>query len=112
MFAKFSRLILGFGLFLCIGQAAGAQSIPSPAQAQQMLANDPSLLGRLQQMMAQSGMTADQVRARLRAAGYPESMLNQYLPGGQSDSSAVPTEETFTALRALGVGDSSAVDSL
>ena len=112
MFAKFSRLILGLSLVLCFGQVVEAQSIPSPAVAQQMLQNDPSLLGRLQQMMSQSGMTADQVRARLRAQGYPESMLDQYLPGGHPDSTAVPADETFSALRALGVADPNSVDSL
>jgi hypothetical protein len=28
-----------------------------------------------------SGLTDDQIRARLRAAGYPDSLLDQYLPG-------------------------------
>jgi protein involved in polysaccharide export with SLBB domain len=112
MFDRFSRLLVGSAVLLCCGQALAAQAIPSPAQAQQMLRNDPSLLGRLQQMMAQSGLTADQVRARLRAQGYPESLLDQYLPGSAMDSTSIPAEETFTALRALGVADSSLVDSL
>ena len=59
-----------------------AQQIPSPAQAQQMLRQDPGLINRLQQMMQSSGLTPDQVRERLRAAGYPDSLLNAYLPGG------------------------------
>ncbi|HEY4304165.1 MAG TPA: SLBB domain-containing protein [Gemmatimonadaceae bacterium] len=112
MIAKLGRVVLGSVLFLSLAQLASAQTLPSPAQAAQMLQNDPSLLGRLQQMMAQSGMTTDQVRQRLRAAGYPESLLDQYLPGGQADSTALPAEETFTAIRALGIGDSSSVDSL
>src|SRR3569833_4268966 len=112
MFAKFSRLILGFSIVLCFGQVVEAQSIPTPAVAQQMLRNDPSLLGRLQQMMTQSGLTADQVRARLRAQGYPESLLDQYLPGSRADSTTVPSDATFTALRALGVAESAVDDSL
>ena len=112
MFDKLSRLALGSAVLLCCAQVLEAQTLPSPAQAQQMLRNDPSLLGRLQQMMTQSGLTADQVRSRLRAQGYPESLLDQYLPGGRADSTGVPAEETFTALRALGVADSSVVDSL
>src|SRR3569833_3956276 len=112
MYAKFSRLILGFSIVLCFGQVVEAQSIPTPAVAQQMLRNDPSLLGRLQQMMTQSGLTADQVRARLRAQGYPESLLDQYLPGATADSTGVPGADVFAAVRALGIGDSTTVDSL
>jgi polysaccharide export outer membrane protein len=112
MLAKLSRLFVGFAFLLCCGQALSAQTLPSPAVAEQMLRNDPSLLGRLQQMMAQSGLTADQVRTRLRAQGYPESLLDQYLPGGRPDTTNVPPDEAFTALRALGVADSSVVDSL
>src|ERR1700755_3284454 len=67
-----------------------AQQIPSPAQAQQMLRQDPGLINRLQQMMQSSGLTPDQVRDRLRAAGYPDSLLNAYLPGGNADSAPVP----------------------
>ena len=112
MSSKLSRAVLG--IFLCVASAAAAraQSIPSPAQAQQMLRADPALLGRLQQLMQQSGLSVDQVRQRLRSQGYPESMLDQYLPGGSADSSSVPSEETFTALQTLGIGDSVAVDSL
>ncbi|HEY4215959.1 MAG TPA: SLBB domain-containing protein [Gemmatimonadaceae bacterium] len=78
-----------------------------------MLQNDPSLLSRLQSMMQSSGMTPDQVRARLQAQGYPQSLLDQYLPGSTStDSTAVPSDDAFAALRALGIGDTLAVDSL
>lgn len=86
--------------------------IPSPAQAQQMLKTDPMMIQRLQQMMAQSGMTPDQVRSRLRAQGYPDSLLDQYLPGGKPDSLALPDEDVFAAVRSLGVGDSLVIDSL
>jgi protein involved in polysaccharide export with SLBB domain len=95
--------------------ALGAQvpsQIPSPAQAQQMLRDDPGLISRLQQMMASSGLSADQVRERLRAAGYPDSLLNAYLPGGVVDSTTVPSADVFAAVRALGLGDSTVIDSL
>jgi protein involved in polysaccharide export with SLBB domain len=112
MLAKFSRLLLGSILLLSVGKAVEAQTLPSPEEAQRMLRADPSLLGRLQQMMAQSGLTPDQVRARLRAQGYPDSMLDQYLPGSGADTSMVPSEDAFTALNALGVGERGTIDSL
>jgi protein involved in polysaccharide export with SLBB domain len=107
----FRSFLIAFSLSALAGRL-GAQTIPSPAQAQQMLRNDPSLIGRLEQMMQSSGLTPEQVRARLRAAGYPEALLDQYLPGGQVDSTALPSEDVFSAIRSLGIGDSTAVDSL
>src|SRR3954467_5517081 len=93
---------------------AVAQAIPSPAQAQQMLQSNPQLIQRLQQMMMSSGMTPEQIRARLRSQGYPESLLDQYLPGSQTrpDSTTVPSEDIFAAVRSLGFADSLALDSL
>ena len=43
---------------------------------------------------------------------YLPPMLDQYLPGGKPDSTSIPADETFTALRALGVADTTLVDSL
>lgn len=78
-----------------------------------MLQNNPALIARLQQMLQSSGMTPEQIRARLRAQGYPEALLDQYLPGGaQVDSTAVPGTDVFAAVRALGLGDSLTIDSL
>ena len=38
----------------------------------------------------QSGLTHDQVRARLRAAGYPENILDQYLSGADTSHDGAP----------------------
>lgn len=107
-----SRPFCSLLLIALFAWAVPAQTIPSPGQAQQMLKNDPGLIGRLQQMMQSSGMTPDQVRARLREQGYPESLLDQYLPGARADSASMPGEDVFAAVRALGIADSASVDSL
>ena len=118
MFARVIRsAVVPVALSAAIASGAIAQlpsgSLPSPAQAQQMLQNNPALVLRLQQMMQSSGMTPDQIRARLRAAGYPETLLDQYLPGGsRTDSASVPNEDVFAAVRSLKIGDSMFVDSL
>src|SRR5262249_38525497 len=71
------------------------------------------LVARLQQMISSSGLTADEIRARLKAQGYPESLLDQYLPGGtRPDSTVVPGEDIFAAVRSLGLPDTLMVDSL
>ena len=60
-----------------------------------------------------SGMTPDQIRARLRADGYPENLLDAYLPGGaSSDSTAISTNDVFSAVMALGIVDSTDLAAL
>ena len=92
---------------LTIGSEAALAQNPSPAQAQQMLQNNPALLQQLRQKIMTSGLTPDQVRARLRAEGYPETLLDAYLPGatGIADSTAT-TPEVFSAISQLGIADS------
>jgi polysaccharide export outer membrane protein len=68
-----------------------------------MLQN-PAMVQQLRQRLAASGMTADQIRARLRAMGYPDNLLDAYLSG--NDSTAVPTSDVYSAVGQLGVVDS------
>ena len=91
---------------------ASAQN-PSPAQAQQMLQTNPALVQQLRQKIMTSGLTPDQVRARLRAEGYPENLLDAYLPGstGVADSTAT-TEDVFNAIGQLGIADTTEIDLL
>jgi protein involved in polysaccharide export with SLBB domain len=91
--------------------AAVVAQNPTTDQAQQMLQNNPALLQQLKQRIVTSGMTPDQVRARLRAAGYPDNLLDAYLNGGSPDSTA-STEDVFSAVRQLGIADSADVDFL
>src|SRR5687767_7297482 len=65
-------------------QVRPGQQLPSPDQARQMLQNQPDMVRQLREKLAQSGLSEDQIRARLRAAGYPESFLNDYLAGADT----------------------------
>src|SRR5437762_12413576 len=95
-----------------------ASSVPAlaqnPAQAQQMLQNNPALLQQLRQRILTSGLTPDQVRARLRAEGYPENLLDAYLPGSSATAAdvGVPSQAVFSAITALGITDSADVATL
>src|SRR6185437_5812472 len=92
---------------------AGAQARPTPAQAQALLQTRPDLVAQLEAQLKASGLSNDQIRARLRAEGYPESLLDAYLPGGKgADSTAVPGDDVFGAMRALGLSDTTSLDSL
>jgi polysaccharide export outer membrane protein len=109
--SKLGSLLTVAGL-LFLAATASAQN-PTAAQAQQMLQNNPALLQQLRQKMMTSGLTPDQVRARLRAEGYPENLLDAYLPGstGVPDSSA-SSEDVFKAITQLGIADTTELDLL
>lgn len=81
---------------------------PTPEQTRAMLQARPELVQQLRQRLLTAGMTRDQIRARLRAEGYPEDMLDAYLPGGTGTAEA-PTSDFFNALQELGIADSSDV---
>ena len=61
-----------------LASAAAAQR-PTPEQAQALLRARPDIQTRLRSQIAGSGLTPDQIRARLVAAGYPATLLDNYL---------------------------------
>src|SRR5207253_4039001 len=107
---KLSSLYLIAGL---LGFSAPAVA-QNPAQAQQMLQNNPALLQQLRQRILTSGLTPDQVRARLRAEGYPDNLLDAYLPGSTATAADVgtPNPQVFSAITALGIADQADVASM
>ncbi|MFL5514904.1 MAG: SLBB domain-containing protein [Gemmatimonadales bacterium] len=115
------RVALLLGLLLLPVASAIAQvpqpaqpgkALPSPDQAKQMLQGQPALVEQLRQKISQSGLTPDQVRSRLRALGYPEDLLDQYLQGSDSTALARPSGGTLDAVRALGILSPQEADSL
>ncbi len=96
--------------------AAGAGTVraqqPTPEQARELLRNRPDLVRSLRERIGASGLTPDQIRARLRAAGYPETMLDDYLSGADTTRTVRPTSGTFEALRLLGIASTEDLDSL
>ena len=88
------------------------QQLPTPAQAQEMLRTQPELVQQLRQRLSESGLTPDQVRSRLRAAGYPESMLDSFLQGADTTRAAQIGPRTLDAVQALGVLSAEEKDSL
>ena len=92
--------------------ARPGQALPSPDQAKQMLQNQPGLVDQLRQRISQSGLTPDQVRSRLRALGYPEDLLDQYIQGADTTAVARPSAGTLDAVRALGILSPQEADSL
>ncbi len=100
--------------FIALTAAAAplrAQQLPSQGQVQQLLQN-PDVVAQLQQRIEQSGMTPDQIRARVEALGYPSSILDAYLPGGGATSDSVPSASVLDAISQLGLIERGGVDGL
>src|SRR3982751_2718422 len=95
-----------------IPQVAPGQQLPSPDQAREALQNQPQLVERLRQKLLESGLTPDQVRSRLRASGYPENMLDDYLMGADTTRRVRPGPRTLDAVRSLGILSEQETDSL
>src|SRR5690349_18793634 len=98
---------------LAIGGRPLVAQLPSPSDAQALLQSRPDLVNQLRQRISTSGMTPDQIRARLQAAGYPSNLLDSYLPGaGATTGSASGATGTgseldvLTAAKQLGIVDS------
>ena len=95
-------------LVLMLVALPGAAQVPSPAEAQSAIERatqqNPQLPELIRTRIRESGMTAEQIRGRLRAGGYPESLLDPYRgapgPGGVSP---MPGAYEVTAIAALGI---------
>ena len=88
------------------------QQLPTPDQARDALQNQPQVVERLRQRLLESGLTPDQVRARLRASGYPENMLDDYLMGADTTRRVRPGPGTLDAVKSLGILSEQETDSL
>ncbi len=86
--------------------------LPSADQAQELLKTRPDLVQQLRDRIGAAGLTREQVHARLRAAGYPEEMLDPYLAGADTTVKVTPGSEVLDAVRVLGLVGAEGVDSL
>ena len=88
------------------------------AQTPDQVLQNPALLRELRARIMSSGLTPDQVRARLRAEGYPENLLDAYLGAGEATSDAAASaiqstpEDVLAAVAALGIVDTVDVTAL
>src|SRR5436190_4655486 len=86
---------------LAPGLAAAQQ--PSANQVQQALQQQPGLGDMVRSRISQSGLTPEQIRARLQASGYPASLLDPYFSATQPAGSPPPGAQELAALQALGL---------
>ena len=95
----FSSAVLALGLATAV-----AAQVPQLSQDEiQRLLSDPQASEAIRQRIAQSGMTPDQIRAQLQAAGYPPALLDQYFRTG-GGALAAPGDSVVRAMALLGLG--------
>ncbi len=103
--------VLALLLSAVVSRLAPAQQVPPPAQGQQMLQQalqqNPALADEIRNRIQTSGLTPDQVRARLVASGYPSNLLDAYLgPTTLGQVTPSPGTSELAAVRALGLSPS------
>lgn len=93
------------------GVPAGT-ALPPPAVAEQLLKTRPDLVRQLRERIGASGLTREQIRSRLRAAGYPETLLDPYLEGADTTKKVAAGTDIVDASRVLGIVGNDEADSL
>ena len=103
--------VLMLGVLLGAPATSVAQNPPLPpsSQAQQALQQaalqNPGLADSIRRRLEASGLTPEQVRARLAASGYPAGLLDAYLgPAQAGQAGPQPGLVELTAIQSLGLG--------
>jgi hypothetical protein len=93
-----------FSLLPLLAGAFVLAAAPRPAHAQdvQSLLQQPGVANMLRSRIQQSGLTAEQIRERLKAAGYSGNLLDAYLDAGATVAPE-PGAQVLAAAAALGL---------
>src|SRR6266550_1749369 len=94
------RVALALSLCALVVVVSNAFGQVTPGQLQQAMQN-PEVI---RQRLLESGLSADQIRSRLRASGYPENLLDPYLSSGAVPTGVQPGTAELSAIQALGFG--------
>jgi protein involved in polysaccharide export with SLBB domain len=76
-------------LFCCLAptlHAQAAEQLPSAEEARILLMTRPDLLPQIREQLAETGLSEDELRDRMSAAGYPEDLIDQVLQGFEAGS--------------------------
>jgi polysaccharide biosynthesis/export protein len=87
-----------------LGAVPVAAQQPTPEQARAILTERPDLSGAIRQRIAESRLTPDQIRERLRAAGYPADLLDPYMDAAARPT-GTPGDDVYAAVRQLGLSE-------
>ena len=87
-------------LLVVAAEPAAAQQIPSAAEAQRLIQQNPDLV---RQRLQQAGLSESEIRAQLGAAGMPTSALDQFLGSGPVEPGAPINGDVMRAMDLLGL---------
>jgi polysaccharide export outer membrane protein len=98
---------------LLSAQQPPTQQLPPGVTREQIqqLMKLPNAAQLIRERLQRLGLTPEEIRSRLRAAGYPSSLLDSYLTG-DTTSTALPTSQAVDAMSRLGLARFSRQDSL
>ena len=102
-------LVLGALLGAAATSVAQNPPLPPPGQSQEALQQavlqNPSLADSIRRRLEASGLTPEQVRARLAASGYPAGLLDAYLgPAQPGQAGPQPGPLELSVIQSLGLG--------
>src|SRR6266571_8649217 len=100
--APCAMLLLATISVLAFGPSMASTQQPTASQVQQALQQQPGLGDMVRTRIAESGLSAEQIRARLVASGYPPTLLDAYL-GTNATPSASPGAQELAAIQVLGL---------
>ena len=101
MLRPIPRNWLALFAFLLLAAPLAAQQ-PTPEQARALLAR-PGGADSIRALIRNSGLSPDQIRLRLQAAGYDPSLIDPFLSSSPAADSLGVTAEQSAALKALGI---------
>src|SRR5688572_16829423 len=93
---------------IVVAERAGAQTRPTPAQAQAAM-TDPAIRAQLVARIRSSGMTPDQIRTQLKSMGYGDEVISQIIGAAAGDTTQALNDDVFAAVKALGIIDSTSL---
>src|SRR6266704_2043456 len=99
--APCSLLLFATISVLAFGPSIASTQQPTVSQVQQALQQQSGLGDMVRTRIAQSGLSADQIRARLVAGGYPATLLDAYM--GSNAAPSAPGAQELAAIQALGM---------
>src|SRR6266571_7000287 len=94
-------LLLAAISVLAFGPPIASTQQPTVSQVQQALQQQPGLGDMVRARIGESGLSAEQIRARLLANGYPATLLDAYM--GSNAAPSAPGSQELAAIQVLGL---------
>src|SRR4051812_7940247 len=85
------RFLLALTLSLAFNRGILTAQQPTASTVDARARENPQLVAKLRATIASGRLTVEQIRARLRASGYPDSLLDKYLSDTATTTGSILT---------------------